>query len=89
MEIIKDNNKVYILKDNKEVAYVTFPNIDETTVNINHTYVSESLRGMKIASKLLEEAYRIIKSNNKKAIIECSYAKKWFENNKEYNDILK
>lgn len=80
MQIVKENNK--------EAAYVLFPNIDCNTVNIVKTYVSENLRGMKIASKLLLEAYHIIKSNNKKAVIECSYAKKWFENNKEYNDIL-
>lgn len=89
MELIKEHNKVYILDNNKEVAYVTFPNIDDNTVNINHTYVSETLRGQNLASKLLKEAYYIIKSNNKKAIIECVYAKKWFEKNNEYNDILK
>lgn len=90
MRFIKEKNRVYVLDENNNMlAFVTFPDIDTTTVNINHTFVSEELRGQNIASKLMEEAYSIIKHNNKRAILECSYAQKWFLKHKEYNDILK
>ena len=35
---------------------VTFPSIDQDTVDINHTFVDPSLRGMGMAGKLMEAA---------------------------------
>lgn len=89
MEIIKDTNKVYILNNKKEeVAYVTFPQMTERIVVINHTYVNEELRGMKIAEQLMEKVCEVIRSNKQKAIPECSYAKHWFDKHPENQDIL-
>ena len=89
MEIIKENNKVYIKNENnEEIAYITFPQIEEGLVLINHTYVSEELRGMKIAEQLMESAYEVIRSNDQKAIPQCSYAKHWFEKHPLKQDIL-
>ena len=90
MEIIKETNKVYILnKDHKEIAYVLFPDIAEKTVMIERTYVSETLRGMGIGSKLMEACYDVIKSQGKKAVLKCSYAVNWYDKHKNYSDILK
>lgn len=83
-----ENFKVSFIENDKELAYVTYPLINENTVDINHTVVDESLRGRGIASGLLQEAYKDIKSKGLKAKATCSYAKKWFEKNKEYCDIL-
>lgn len=90
MEIIKEENKVYILNnDHKEIAYVLFPNIDDKTVVIESTYVSETLRGMGIGSKLMEACYEVINKSEKKAVLKCSYAIAWYDKHKEYSDILK
>ena len=90
MEIIKEKNKVYIKNENNtEVAYITFPQIEAGIVLINHTYVSEELRGMKIAEQLMEAACEVIRSNDQKVIPQCSYAKHWFEKHPLQQDILK
>ena len=72
-----------------EKGEVTFPPIDEDTVNINHTFVDSSLRGMGMAGKLMEAAARQIQKEGKKAVLSCSYAIKWFDSHEEYKDILK
>ncbi|MDE6584363.1 MAG: N-acetyltransferase [Anaeroplasmataceae bacterium] len=90
MEIIQEEEQVYILNDKQEkIAYVLFPKLDEKTVVIRTTYVSEELRGLRIASKLLESTCEVLRKYKRKAILECSYAKRWFQEHKEYEDILK
>lgn len=74
--------------DNKKLAYVTYPQVSDNVVEINHTVVVPSLQGQGIASKLLENAYQDIKSKNLRAKVTCSYAKKWFEKHSECSDIL-
>lgn len=89
MEIIKEKNKVYILNDkSKEIAFVTFPQIEEGVVEIQKTFVDDSLRGLGIASKLMEEVYNVIKENGYKAVLKCSYAVNWFSKNQDKNDII-
>ncbi|MDE6414276.1 MAG: N-acetyltransferase [Anaeroplasmataceae bacterium] len=89
MNIIKEKNKVYILNENnEEIAFITFPQVEEGVVLIDHTYVSEELRGMKIAERLMEQVYEVIRSNGYKAIPQCSYAKHWFEKHPLNQDVL-
>ncbi|MDF2613075.1 MAG: N-acetyltransferase [Clostridia bacterium] len=74
--------------EGKVIAEVTFPNVGDNVVNINHTFVDQSLRGQGIASILLDEAYKEIKKQNKKVTLTCSYAVKWFEQHSSCKDIL-
>mgnify|MGYP003286029979 FL=1 len=46
----------------RAIAEITFPDIDEDTVDINHTFVDESLRGQGMAGKLMEAAVNQIQS---------------------------
>lgn len=75
--------------DNKLLAEVTFPEVDADTVDINHTFVDDSLRGQGIAGQLMEAAAAQLRSQNKKAVLTCSYAVKWFEKHPEYGDLVK
>ena len=70
------------------LADVTFPAVDAGTVNINHTFVSDSLRGQGIAGQLMEAVVRVLTEENKKAVLTCSYAVKWFENHPEYHRLV-
>jgi len=90
MEIIKEENKVFILdEEGKQIAYVSFPLVEDGIVEIDHTVVDESLRGQGIAGKLMDAAYEVIKKTNRKARLSCSYAIKYFEKNVDKQDILK
>lgn len=89
MNFIYEKNRIYLKEENEIVAAVTFPNISEDTVKINHTFVSDKLRGQGIASKLIKQVAEKLKAENKKAVLTCSYAISWFEKNSEYKDIIK
>ena len=79
LEIKVEENRVYIEDENHFLlGEVTFPNIDVNTVDINHTYVHESLRGQGIGGKLLDKAMEVIKNSNRNYILTCSMAIKRF-----------
>ncbi len=89
MEFKFRDNMIYLdNEDGNIIAKVTFPEVKHGVVEMNHTFVDDSLRGQGIASKLLEEAYKKLKADNKKVIPTCSYAVKWFEKNEDCRDIL-
>lgn len=89
MEFKYKDNMIYLENEQGEVvAKITFPETEEGVVDINHTFVDVSLRGQGVAGKLMEEAYRKIKEENKKAVPTCSYAVQWFEKHAEYRDVL-
>ena len=90
MEFIKTPNKIYLSDENgKTIAEVTFPEVEKDIVNINHTFVDDSLRGQGIAGQLMQQAANYLRENNKKAVLSCSYAIKWFGEHGEYSDIVK
>lgn len=89
MDFIHETNKVYLNDENNHmIAVVTFPKVKDDIVNIDHTYVDNSLRGQGIAGRLMEEAVKQLRETNLKATLSCSYAVKWFEEHPEYNDVL-
>ena len=89
MDFQHEANRIFLLDEKKEkIAEITFPAEDENTVNINHTYVDNSLRGQGVAAKLVREAAKQLRRENKKAVVTCSYAKLWFQENEDYHDIL-
>lgn len=89
MELKHDDNWIYITDDdNNVIAEVTFPNVRDGVVNINHTYVDDALRGQGVAGKLVDAACTKIKEQNKKCIVTCPYAVKWFDEHPEKDDIV-
>lgn len=89
MEFTYEQNRIFLLDDTgKLLAEVTFPDKTEHIVDINHTFVDDSLRGQGVAGKLLESAANLLRSQNKKVFLSCSYAVKWFEKHPEYRDLL-
>lgn len=89
MNFVIETNEIYLLNDNNEkIAFVKFPSENDTVVKITSTYVSDSLRGQGVASKLMNLLYDELKRTNRKAIMICSYAVKWFEKNVDKQDIL-
>ena len=89
MKWVYETNRISLWDQDRILAYVTFPMVEEGTVCITHTVVDESLRGKKIASELLTKTAEVLSKTNQKAILECSYAKAWFEKNPQYQYLLK
>lgn len=89
-EIVKEVDSISLKdKEGNIVAYVTFPLVEDGVVNINRTFVDGSLRGRGIASKLMNLVYEELVKRNLKARITCSYAVKYFSENKDKANILK
>ncbi len=89
MNFIHEHNKIYLNdEDSRMVAVVTFPKVKDNVVNIDHTFVDNSLRGQGIAGKLMEEAVAHLKENNLKAKLTCSYAVKWFSEHPEHSNLV-
>ena len=90
MNFIYTPNKIALYhSDSNLLAEVTFPDVDDNTVNINHTFVDDSLRGQGVAGQLMKAAADHLRSEGKKAVLTCSYAITWFEKHPEYQDLLK
>jgi len=83
------DGRIYMNDDAGEmIAEVTFTELDDNTILVDHTFVDDSLRGQGIAAKLMLEVIKYAKENNKNIKATCSYALKWFEKNKdEYKDL--
>ncbi|WP_235822089.1 GNAT family N-acetyltransferase [Gottfriedia luciferensis] len=89
MIIEKSEKKHFIENDEgKIIAEITFVQAGTSKVIIDHTFVDESLRGQKIASKLVASVVEEMREQDKKIIPLCPFAKAEFERKKEYQDML-
>ena len=85
---IKSNEICFYNEQKEKLAYVMFSNVNESTVLVTTTFVSDVLRGQGVASKLMEALYDELKRTNRKAILKCSYAVNWFEKHQDKQDII-
>ena len=89
LKFITSENEIYLLdEDGNKVAYVSFHEIQEGVLEVDHTVVSESLRGQGIAEKLMINLYEMLKQKNKKVVLTCSYAVHYFNKHEEKQDVL-
>lgn len=89
MDFTIEENRIYLTDEHEKViAEVTFPYTKESTVEINHTYVDESLRGQGVAGKLLEAVVKQVTERNLRVVPTCSYAVTWFEKHPEHKELL-
>ncbi len=90
MEVIKKGtDKFYIGEsmDNAK-AEITFTQKDKAILVIEHTRVSQELKGQGIGLQLVRKVAEYACQQNKKIIPVCSFAKKVMTENEEYKDIL-
>jgi predicted GNAT family acetyltransferase len=88
MKFEQEANRIFAEGEGGVVAEITFPAAREGVVDIDRTFVDDSLRGQGVAGQLMEAAYAAIKADGKKAVATCSYAIKWFGAHPEKRDIV-
>lgn len=88
MDIQRGKKRFYVEKSGEVVAEITYTETGEKEMTIDHTVVSEELRGQKMGNKLVEKVVDLAREENKKIIPACSFARKEFEKNQEYQDVL-
>lgn len=60
----------------------------EHEIVIQHTFVSEQLRGQNVARLLLESVVNFAREKNKTIIPICPFAKSELDKNQDYSDVL-
>ncbi len=84
MDFIKEKNRIYYEDETGNMlAEISFSDLDDQTVEANHTFVDPSLRGQGIAEKLVDAMVEEMKGQNKKIKPTCSYVVKLFQLKKE------
>lgn len=87
MDFIYEKSRIFLNDgQGKLIAEITFPEISTGVVDINHTFVDESLRGQGFAGKLMQAAIEQIEKDEKQFFASCSYALRWLEKNPQYKD---
>jgi len=90
MKTVFEKDIVYYLDDEgRRVAWINFPEVEDRVVDIQHTVVDPAGRGQGLAGKITKELADTLRHDNKKAILTCSYAVKWFGEHPEYGDVVK
>lgn len=87
---IKKGNKQFFIGDDEAhaIARVTYKDSDDSTIIVDHTFVSEELRGRGVAGKLYKAIIDYARRENKKIIPTCSYIKAKMDHNKADQDLL-
>ncbi len=88
MPFVTESNRIYYEQEGRTLAEITFPALDDTTVNIDHTFVDECLRGQGVAGRLMELAAAELERTGRKAVPTCSYARRWLENHPDQAEKL-
>lgn len=91
MEFIKGDHRFYQEDDDgKLLAEITWKPISDKVVEVDHTYVDESLRGQGLAEELVDRLVVEMKVDGKMMVPVCPYVIDLFERKKEkYGHIAK
>lgn len=88
-QIVKGENKFYIGADEQSpIAEITYTVVNEETIIVDHTYVSEELRGQGIAGKLVKVITDFAREQGVQIIPLCPYVKTKMEGTKAYHDLI-
>lgn len=89
MEIKRGVNKFYIGDEEENpLAQIILTDMEQDIIKIEHTYVYDQLKGKGAGKQLVKKVVEFAMSNNKKVEPICSFAKKEFDKNKEYDCVL-
>jgi uncharacterized protein len=86
-QIREEDHAVVMVEDGQVVAEVGYKSIDDHSLVIDHTFVSEQLRGQKIGKELIDKVVDMARDQHKKVVPACSYALALFKRHKEYSDV--
>ncbi|MEX2403178.1 MAG: GNAT family N-acetyltransferase [Balneolales bacterium] len=80
----------FFIEDNGEVkAQLSYSKMGNTGMIIDHTQVSDDLRGKSVGKKLVEHAITYARKNELEVIPLCPYTKSVIEKDESLQDVLK
>ncbi|MGH1362156.1 MAG: GNAT family N-acetyltransferase [Calditrichia bacterium] len=78
-----------IMQENREAALMTYSRAGAKMIIIDHTEVSDSLRGMGAGKKLVFAAVDYARKNKLRVLPLCPFAKSVFDKMEEIRDVLR
>jgi predicted GNAT family acetyltransferase len=78
----------FLERDGKRLAEMTYTAAGATRIIIDHTDVSDELRGTGTGAKLVAAAVEWARAANKKIIPLCPFARSVFDKTPAYKDVL-
>ncbi|MBU3160804.1 N-acetyltransferase [Clostridium frigoris] len=85
---IKKGVKSFYVGDNEEEPLAKMEFLNGDAITIDHTFVSDELRGQNVGKQLLEKIVSLARETNKKIIPICPYVKAELNKNDKYLDVL-
>jgi len=89
LEQLAAKGSFYVEENNERLAEMTFSKAGAEVIIIDHTIVSDSLRGKNIGKQLVAAAVDYARKNKIKILPLCPFAKSVFDSVKEYADVLR
>lgn len=85
----KNNKGLFFIRENgKRLAEMTYSRASESKIIIDHTEVSETLKGKGVGLELVMEAVKYARENHQKIMPLCPFAKSVFDKNQNIQDVL-
>lgn len=78
----------FVAEDGKRLAEMTYTMPAENKMIIDHTGVSDALRGKNVGYQLVHTAVEYARQNNIKIIPLCPFAKSVFDKKEDFRDVL-
>lgn len=84
------HNSFYLGEDpQRPLAEINFIPLGDHELSIEHTYVSDTLRGQGMGGKLVDAVADLARAQGKKLSATCSFAGKLLWEDTKYSDIIK
>lgn len=87
MEILKGENRYYLVDGDTEIGEITYSVAGENLWIVDHTYVDDAYRGQNLAQSLVKRVVEAAREDNKKIIPLCPFAASEFSKHAEYADV--
>lgn len=87
-DIQSEQGRFFIGEKGNTVAEITYSSLGDHVINIDHTFVSPSLRGKGIAEQLIRKVIEYARAEGLKINPSCSYAAHHFNKFPEDRDLL-
>ncbi|SFB52354.1 hypothetical protein SAMN05216312_111188 [Cohnella sp. OV330] len=87
-KIKEDTNGFYVGEQDHKEAEIHYVPRGNHTIIVDHTIVSDSLRGQGVGKALVKRLVEFAREKGIKIIPLCPFAKSQFDRHKDYSDVL-
>ncbi|MFD6441211.1 GNAT family N-acetyltransferase [Peribacillus sp. NPDC060186] len=88
VDIQKGEGSFFVEESGEKLAEITFFKSGDNEITVDHTVVSDKLRGQKVGNSLVEKVIEFAREEKLKVVPVCTFVQKQFEKNADYNDVL-